>query len=82
MRSSKVQLLLLLLFSAAIVSCQTIVAPLIRTHTTDHPLRKRQEHEQSNNVVPLFNFFGGLYLIELDVGTPPQKFNVTLDTAR
>lgn len=39
-------------------------------------LDRRQNAEQ------LYNAAGREYLVEIEVGTPPQKFNVTLDTGR
>lgn len=38
--------------------------------------------KRANNDVSLYNANGKEYLIEIGIGTPPQFFNVTLDTGR
>lgn len=39
-------------------------------------LRKRQFTEK------LFNGYSSIYIVNIDIGTPPQKFEVVLDTGR
>lgn len=38
--------------------------------------------KRANNDISLYNANGKEYLIEIGIGTPPQFFNVTLDTGR
>ncbi|CAO3607478.1 unnamed protein product [Mucor hiemalis] len=56
-------------------SAQLIRLPIIQ-HQNNHGILKRD----SIPAIPLFNANAREYLIELGIGTPPQLFNVTLDT--
>lgn len=58
-------------------SAQLIRLPIIQQQN-NHGILKRD----SIPAIPLFNANAREYLIELGIGTPPQLFNVTLDTGR
>jgi hypothetical protein len=53
--------------------------PIVQQHMNYyHHLSKRENIP----AIPLYNANAREYLIEIGIGTPPQKFNVTLDTGR
>jgi hypothetical protein len=56
---------------------RVIRMPITRIHNKKASLRKRDTFTSS-----LLNVNGKEYLVEVGVGTPPQTFNVTLDTGR
>jgi hypothetical protein len=45
-------------------------------------LKTRLHKRESVSGAPLYNSNGKEYLVEVGVGTPPQFFNLTLDTGR
>jgi hypothetical protein len=53
--------------------------PIVQQHINYH-----HQYDRRDNIpaIPLYNANAREYLIEIGVGTPPQKFNVTLDTGR
>lgn len=69
---------IILLYSLQ-VNNQIIRLPITPTHyKNDNELLKRQ----TISSISLYNANSRQYLIEIGVGTPPQLFNVTLDTGR
>jgi hypothetical protein len=46
-----------------------------------HPSYSLQRRDYLPNI-PLYNAKAREYLIEIGIGNPPQKFNLTLDTGR
>ena len=50
--------------------------PMLNHHRT--LLKKRQIVETAQ----LKNVFGREYAVEIGIGTPPQRFNMTIDTGR
>ncbi|KAI8366188.1 aspartic peptidase domain-containing protein [Blakeslea trispora] len=47
------------------------------------PIHKRSQHElvkRDYATAPIYNDAGSQYLVEINIGTPPQTFAVTLDT--
>ncbi|KAG1222319.1 hypothetical protein G6F68_020672 [Rhizopus microsporus] len=69
-----------------------IRAPIIRNHDPSYALefaKKRYQHlsrrrfdKRDTFDASLYNDQGSQYLIEVSIGTPGQKFIVTLDTGR
>lgn len=69
-------LLLLIDLTTKCTATDLIRLPIIK-HATAH-IAKRDNIP----AIPLFNANAREYLIEIGLGTPPQMFNVTLDTGR
>ena len=75
-----------LLVCIASITCVDLAAaaekvlrlPLKQLDRSRGDLQKRD----GSNKVPLYNANGKEYLIEVGVGTPPQYFNLTMDTGR
>lgn len=53
--------------------------PIIRSQPTNNVQRL---HKRDMSGAQLYNANGKEYLVEVGVGTPPQLFNLTLDTGR
>lgn len=70
---------ILLLLLSYQVNNQIIRLPII-TKTHNELLSKRDDTTIAS--IPLYNANSRQYLIEIGIGTPPQYFNVTLDTGR
>ena len=58
---------------------QLIRIPIQQRHYDTSLLKQKR---QSISAIPLLNANSREYLIEVGIGTPPQKFNLTLDTGR
>jgi hypothetical protein len=59
-----------------------IRAPLIRNEQARQQLRQSIATNQFRKREQLLNADGREYLVQVGVGTPPQVFNLTLDTGR
>ncbi|KAI7907176.1 aspartic peptidase domain-containing protein [Cokeromyces recurvatus] len=58
-----------------------IKLPIYYINNEEHlNMNKNKRDEKTIASVPLFNVNSREYLIEIGIGTPPQKFNLTLDT--
>ncbi|CAO3607939.1 unnamed protein product [Cunninghamella echinulata] len=75
-----------LLIGLAVANEETIRIPLQRNANSLSQLKKRlvssdsSSHQQLDKRELLYNAYGREYLIGINVGTPPQSFNLTLDT--
>lgn len=72
-------LLLLLLSLLQEVHNQVIRLPIIHHHNNNDLISKKRQEIAS---VPLYSVNSRQYLVEIGIGTPPQYFNLTLDTGR
>ncbi|KAI8343000.1 aspartic peptidase domain-containing protein [Chlamydoabsidia padenii] len=61
-------------------SLESARAPLIRNEQARQLLRQSIKNNQFRKREPLLNADGREYLVQVGVGTPPQVFNLTLDT--
>jgi hypothetical protein len=78
----KVTALFIYISTNAIVSAEEdklLRIPIKKNYISPQNRRLRQRDTTST---PLYNANGKEYLIQVGVGTPPQYFNVTLDTGR
>lgn len=56
--------------------------PLVRNENGQLAHLKRGMLEKRADKTALYNAVGREYMVEIGVGTPAQKFNLTLDTGR
>jgi hypothetical protein len=73
--------------SVGIINADGIIrAPIIRKDNDLLELARKRYNKLNRRAdtynTPLYNDQGSQYLIEVGIGTPPQKFPVTLDTGR
>lgn len=69
----------LILYISTVAGTKVLKLPFTRakSHTIYNRFNKRDI-----KTAPLLNAGGKEYLVEVGVGTPPQYFNLTLDTGR
>ncbi|ORY98756.1 aspartic peptidase domain-containing protein [Syncephalastrum racemosum] len=65
--------------SAAVSKNQVVRLPLTRNEA-GHLAQLRRNFGKRADTQPLYNALGREYLVEVGVGSPEQKFNLTLDT--
>ena len=63
---------------------KTVTLTLLRNHESILDSRKAAilRKRQSVESAPLHNLYGREYNVEIGIGTPPQLFNITIDTGR
>lgn len=61
---------------------QLLRIPIKRKENIAVSAHKHKLGKRANNDISLYNANGKEYLIEIGIGSPPQFFNVTLDTGR
>jgi hypothetical protein len=74
--------LFIILLISTTISCQLIKLPIIERQQQQQLTPKSSKRDTSIPEVPLYNANAREYLIQIGIGTPPQLFNVTLDTGR
>lgn len=79
---SPVLLLAVIGLAPSIPAEDLIRAPLIRNEQARQLLRQSIAANQFRKREQLLNADGREYLVQVGVGTPPQVFNLTLDTGR
>ncbi|KAI9272617.1 aspartic peptidase domain-containing protein [Phascolomyces articulosus] len=58
-----------------------VTVPLVRNREGHlAQIRRSVKEKRQGSSEPLFNLAGREFFLEVDIGTPPQKFNVTMDT--
>lgn len=67
--------------SATLPKKQIVRLPLTRNEA-GHLAQLRSNFDKRADTQTLYNALGREYLIEVGVGSPEQKFNLTLDTGR
>lgn len=65
--------------ASSITSSSVVRLPLLRRQ---HPHGSSRRKRDGPFSAQLYNDQGSEYLIQVAIGTPPQKFTVTLDTGR
>lgn len=70
------------LFACICLSHYYAAAQLIRLPIIQQQSKNVFQKRDSIPAIPLYNANAREYLIEIGIGTPPQLFNVTLDTGR
>lgn len=71
-------IILLSLLSSLTDASRLIRLPILEQQQQQHSLLKRDVIP----ALPLYNANAREYLVQIGIGTPPQLFNVTLDTGR
>jgi hypothetical protein len=84
----KIQIAIIVVATAVgIINADGIIrAPIFRKDNDLLELARKRYNTLNRRAnaysAPLYNDQGSQYLIEVEIGTPPQKFPVTLDTGR
>lgn len=69
----------LLLYVSTVAGTMVLRLPFTRTNS---PTIHNRFNKRDTKAASLINASGKEYLVEVGVGTPPQYFNLTLDTGR